>query len=203
MTVAYRKTQTFYKRLPRRLLCVLAFAALSVAAAADVPPEIRAEQRELLSSLGFNSPSRRIEAIDFTAPLLSGGSTSLEEHRPNLVILNFWATWCPPCRIEKPALEQLHREFQGAGLKILSVNMQENPLQVRQYVHETGTTFPVLMDSSGRISATYGIRSIPTSYLISSEGTVLAVVQGALDWSAPRVIQTFRRIVALEEKYGR
>ncbi|POR05183.1 hypothetical protein AU468_02225 [Alkalispirochaeta sphaeroplastigenens] len=197
---------TFQKILPGHPTAALVFFLLlfiSLAAGAQVPPGVRAEQRELLSALGLTSPARRIEATDFTAPLLSGGETTLSEHRPNLVILNFWATWCPPCRIEKPALERLHREFRGEGVRILSVNMQETPLRVRRYVSETGTTFPVVMDSSGRISATYGIRSIPTSYLISSEGTVLAVAQGAFDWSSPRVIETFREVLALEEAHGR
>jgi thiol-disulfide isomerase/thioredoxin len=114
------------------------------------------------------------------------------------VFLNFWATWCPPCRAEMPSMERLYQKLKGQGLVILAVDLQEDAKSVQKFVSQHKLTFPILLDSDGRIGGTYGARSIPTSYIVDRKGNVLGGTVGGREWDTPEMIAFFTRLLAAE-----
>lgn len=122
-------------------------------------------------------------APDFSLPDLNGEMHSLGEHRGEAVILNFWTTWCPPCRFEMPALQQAFERYSDQGLMILGVNLTESDDLdlVGPYREELGLTFPILLDQESRVSGDlYRILGLPSSVFIDRRGTVREIYIGAL-----------------------
>lgn len=154
------------------------------------------ETAEILFSLGTMPFQNRIPSEDFLIPALGGGQVSLFEHRGQVVFLNFWATWCPPCREEMPSMQVLYDELSDEGLVMLAVDVQEPEATVRSFVEEFGFTFPVLLDENGRVALRYSIRAFPTTYIIDRDGNLLAVRPGYHDWSTPEMIASFRELLA-------
>ena len=133
----------------------------------------------------------KIKPIDFTLPLLNGGTASLSANKGKVIILNFWATWCPPCRAEMPSMETLYQRFKNEGLEILAVNLGENQATVRQFIQNNRYTFPVPLDSNNRIGAIYGVEAIPTSYILDRDGKIIARIVGSINWDTSQVIAAF------------
>lgn len=102
----------------------------------------------------------------------------LKQHK--VVLVNFWATWCPPCRAEMPDIEAVYERFGPQGLTVAAVNMQESDHQVAGYAQEGGYTFPLLLDPTGVVANAYRVMSLPTSYFVGQDGRVLAVNMGAM-----------------------
>ena len=124
------------------------------------------------------SQNEAIQAPDFKLSLLNGGETYLSDFSGKPVMLNFWATWCPPCREEMPYLQQIH-EQRSADVVVLTVNMAENPGDVEEFIREFGLSFPVLLDSNGDVAQQYGVRAIPTTFFIDKSGILQGVKIGA------------------------
>ena len=122
-------------------------------------------------------------ATDLTLPTLDGPQVSLQSHLGKVVFLNFWATWCIPCREEMPAMEQLHQTFQSQGLTILAVNLKESPEQVKAFMDKYHLSFTVLLDHDGSVFRDYAVMGLPTTYLIGREGSLLARGVGGRDWT--------------------
>lgn len=119
-------------------------------------------------------------APDFTLATLDGGTLTLSELRGQPVVLNFWATWCPPCRTEIPALEQVYTELDGDVL-IIGVDVQEDPAEVAAFAQEIGMTYPVALDTQADVARLYQVRAYPTTYFINAEGTIVRVFTGPLN----------------------
>jgi peroxiredoxin len=134
-------------------------------------------------------------SVDFSLPLLGGGTAELSAYRGKVVFLNFWATWCPPCRAEMPAMESLYRRFSGDGLEMIAVDCAEETAVVRAYIAEGGFTFPVALDTDGKTSGDYGIQAIPATYIIDREGKIISKVVGSLRWDAPALIAAFKALL--------
>jgi thiol-disulfide isomerase/thioredoxin len=139
---------------------------------------------------------RRTPAADFTASRLDGTPVRLSGLKGKVVFLNFWATWCPPCQEEMPSIEALYRRFQGKDLEFLAVDIQEDKDEVAAFMKEYGLSFPAALDSTGRISAEYGIRGIPATFIIDREGGVIAVVVGSRDWNTPETAAALETLIA-------
>ncbi|CAB1129153.1 Thiol-disulfide isomerase or thioredoxin [Candidatus Hydrogenisulfobacillus filiaventi] len=127
------------------------------------------------SAAGVLAPGQ--PAPPFTLPATNGQPVSLASLRGQPVWLNFWATWCPPCRAEIPDLEQVARRYQGR-FRLIGINLEENPATVRSFMAAHGMNYPVLLDSTGEVAANYGVTAIPTSVFISPQGRILAVRVG-------------------------
>jgi cytochrome c-type biogenesis protein len=112
-------------------------------------------------------------APDFVTTLPDGTVTSLADHQGEIVLLNFWATWCGPCRIEMPEFQEAYDEHRENGFTILAVNNQERAEQVTEFGEELNLTFPLLMDERGDIQAQYGVVNYPSTYLIGPDGVIL------------------------------
>lgn len=134
-------------------------------------------------------------APDFALRDLEGRVVRLSDFHGRAVLLNFWATWCPPCRREMPSMEQAYREYRGRGLEILAVSIDTGGADaVQAFVQELNLTFPVLLDPDMAVLRTYRLGGIPGSFLIDRRGVVRAVEFGFRDWATP---ESRRKLEAL------
>jgi peroxiredoxin len=159
-------------------------AGATVQASAPTPS---GDLQALVSRAGLMSLKETLAAPDFTLPLMGGGQVKLSDLRGKAVFVNFWATWCPPCRAEMPSMNRLYDEFKDRGLEFIAVDMQEKPEDVEKFVADGGYTFPVALDQRGSTSMIYGIQSIPTTFIIDKEGNVAAAAIGAREWNSAAV----------------
>jgi peroxiredoxin len=126
------------------------------------------------------------EAPNFKLRDLAGNVMSLSQLRGKVVLLNFWATWCGPCRVEMPAMEQLYRTFPRGEFEILAVSTDPQGAAVtRPFQKRMGFTFPILHDSEYRVGLTYGARTIPITFMVDRQGIVRQKIFGARDWDSP------------------
>ena len=122
-------------------------------------------------------------AADFAAQDLQGKPMRFAAYRGKVVLLNFWATWCPPCRKEMPSMERLHRAYRERGLVVLAVSQDEAPLEeVRRFAVSLGLTFPVWHDRDREAARHYSVPGVPTSYLVAHDGQLAYRVLGEYDW---------------------
>jgi thiol-disulfide isomerase/thioredoxin len=133
-------------------------------------------------SLAIEKPPKPIAAPDFNLENLSGKRMSLKDFRGKVVFLNFWATWCVPCRDEMPVMEKLQREFKDQGLVIVAVNFREDNQAVRRFFKELGLTFESLLDPDGAVSEQYGASSLPLTYFIDRDGRFVGKAIGIRPW---------------------
>jgi thiol-disulfide isomerase/thioredoxin len=176
------------------IICLI-FAALAPAFAAGQQNKGGPSTDELLKSIGLTKPAFA-RAPDFNLRDGGGGMASLSGNRGNLILLNFWATWCGPCREEMPSMEQLSRSFGGQGFTILAVNQRESAAQVARYMKTNGLNFRVPLDTDGRVSASYRVYGIPATYLIDANGQAIGMKSGTRDWAAREVVDVFRKLIA-------
>lgn len=135
-----------------------------------------------LKELDLIRPARAKMAEDFTAPRLGGGNFRLVEARGKTLLINFWATWCPPCREEMPAMERLWQEHKTDGFVIVAVSVDADPKVVAPYIKEHGYTFPVVLDPKMEVANTYGVRALPSSFVVDRKGGLLALALGPRAW---------------------
>jgi peroxiredoxin len=149
-----------------------------------------------LQALGLQAPKEAVDAPDFSLPDLSGKQIPLKQLRGKLVFLNFFATWCGPCREEMPGMERLHRAHQDKGLVVLAVNLQEGAKTIRPFVQSLKLSFPTVMDAEGAVSREYGVRALPVSFLIGRDGKIVWRAIGGRDWESPQARSYFAQLVA-------
>ncbi len=132
-----------------------------------VPAAVADRDRSLTAPMtGFLAP-------DFTLTALDGGHMQLSTLRGKPVILNFWATWCPPCRAEMPELEALWQRYKDDGLLLIGVDQGENAATVERFARGVvATTFPLLLDTNQAVGRAYGVRALPTTVFIDAEGRI-------------------------------
>ena len=129
-------------------------------------------------------------APNFQLRDLNGRQVALSELRGKVVLLNFWATWCGPCRVEMPAMEKLYRAFSRNDFEILAVSTDAQGASVtRPFQQENRLTFPILHDADYRVGLTYGARSLPMTFMVDRQGIVRHQIFGARDWGAPEAHQ--------------
>ena len=147
--------------------------------------QIKTAMLEVRSEEGFMAPQ-------FTVRNLKGSLDTLANYKGQVVIVNLWATWCGPCRIEMPGFEKLYRRFRSEGLTILAVSLDKgNDKAVQDFADEYKLSFPVLIDDKGEVEKLYQTFTIPTTYVIDRSGRVVFKVDGAKNWESE---ETFRSI---------
>lgn len=132
-------------------------------------------------SVGSAAPPMQASTLDGTKR-----TKTLDDYEGKVVLLNVWATWCEPCRVEMPSIEKLHREFGPQGLAVIAVSVDDAGMEtrIRDFVTELGITFEVLHDPTRTTSASYQITGYPETFIIGREGTIRKKVIGAADWSS-------------------
>lgn len=129
-------------------------------------------------------------APDFTLRDLDGQEVRLSSLQGKVVLLNFWATWCPPCREEVPSMVKLNRAMAGKPFQMLAVSIDEGGREaVAGYFKASGSTLPALLDTDRSVGRSYGITGVPETFVIDGKGVILKKVIGPMDWSDPEVIR--------------
>lgn len=123
-------------------------------------------------------------APDFTLPRLDGGQIRLSDLRGRPVLVNFWASWCAPCRSEMPALDRIAREYQQRGLVVVGINQLEDPQTVEQFVQEFGLSFTIALDRDGVASRDWRVYGIPQTYLVGPDGVIRKAWVGPLTYDS-------------------
>ncbi len=137
-----------------------------------------------------------LPAPDFTFPGLDGKMVSLSDYKGKVVLVNIWATWCPPCVDEMPSMEKLYRKFKGGNFEILAVSIDEPGLKaVAPFMKKSNLTFPALIDSEGAIKTVYGITGIPESFIIDKRGILIKKIVGPVDWATPQIFRFFSDLI--------
>lgn len=138
------------------------------------------------------------KAPDFILKDLNQRELHLSEVYKNnrVTVLNFWATWCPPCRSEIPEFIDFYRQYQGERLELLAVNLRESSEKVRAFYDAQGINFPVLLDESGKVSNVYEVQAIPTTFFIDENGIIRELIKGSI--SKAELVRIMDKI--LEEK---
>jgi len=139
----------------------------------------RVSSQEALAGSGV-APRPGFQAPDFNLPTPQGAQFSLSALRGQPVIINLWASWCPPCREEMPALQKVYEAYHVQGLEILAVNAtsQDDVQAAVEFSTRLGLTFPILLDSDGRVSRFYQLQSLPTTFFVGRDGSIREVVIG-------------------------
>ncbi len=117
-------------------------------------------------------------APDFTLKSMEGSNLRLSEYRGQVVMLNFWASWCGPCRQEMPLLDEIYQRYSKAGFVLFGVNVENNIELVQQTLQDIPVTFPVLLDDEGKVSKLYDISAMPSTYLIDRNGQMRYLHKG-------------------------
>jgi thiol-disulfide isomerase/thioredoxin len=127
-----------------------------------------------------SAPREGFSAPDFTLDLLGGGQVTLSELRGKVVVVNLWASWCPPCRAEMPAIEKVYQAYADLGLVVLGVNTtyQDSESAAQAFVNEYGLTFPIPLDLDGSVSQRYALNGLPTTFFIDRKGIIRSVIVG-------------------------
>ncbi|GAB1471216.1 TlpA disulfide reductase family protein [Chloroflexota bacterium] len=127
-----------------------------------------------------SAPQTGFIAPDFSLQTLDGEIYTLSQLKGQAVLVNVWATWCPPCKAEMPAMEKIYNEYKDQGFIVLAVNStsQDDPSKIAPFAEEYGLTFPILLDDASRVALAYQVRSLPSSFFINRLGIITEVVIG-------------------------
>ncbi len=154
-------------------------------------PEISTKQTQIdrlfkkfgIIKLAGIAPPEDIERED-----LDGNTVRVSDLRGNIVLLNFWTTWCFDCKAEMPSMEKLFQRFKGQNFAMVAVNLREPSQRVHDFYETYKLSFTVLLDTTGQSGIRYGIRSIPTTFILNQEGGLIGKVLGPRDWNSKQAI---------------
>lgn len=154
-----------------------------------------AGNNDLFTILRIQKFDEPVIAPDFTLNDIKGNQVALKDFKGRIVFLNFWPTWCPPCRLEMPSMERLYQELKDRDLVMLALDMQESEKLVKAFISEFNLSFPSLLDREGDISFLYGVRGLPTTYIIDREGKIIGKAVGPRDWASQDALQLFQSLL--------
>ncbi len=151
----------------------------------------------VLPGVSHGAPlTKKDPAPSFIMKTLKGKEVTLSDYRGKYLLLNFWATWCAPCKIEMPSLETLYNKFKSTNFDIIAVsNDIFGAKVVKPFVDTYNMTFTVSLDQDLKISNTYGVSSLPTTFLIDPKGNILGVLNGAEDWANAETLAWFEKLL--------
>jgi len=139
---------------------------------------------------------RGVPAPNFTLPDLDDKMVSLADYKGRVVLINIWATWCPPCVKEMPSMEKLYRELKDEGFEILAVSIDVSGAKaVLPFMKKHKLSFPALIDTKGAINNLYQTTGVPESFIIDKDGIIVEKIIGPRDWATPSAIRHFRSLI--------
>ncbi len=135
-------------------------------------------------------------APNFTLTNMQGQQVSLADLKGKVVIVNFWATWCPPCREEMPSMEMLYRKYKDQGLEILAVNAEKDGARlVRKFLQKTPYSFPILLDEGADVQNLYKVFRFPETFIVDRKGNIVEQVTGAIDWTSGPALKLIKSLL--------
>jgi peroxiredoxin len=164
----------------RRQWIVVAGAVLLLGGGAVAATRVLRSEHAAVA-VGSPAPEFRAVTVDSTPRV-----RTLADYKGHVVLLNVWATWCGPCRVEMPSMEALHRDFGSKGLKVVAISIDQiaGPPQIREFAHELGLTFEILHDSAQHVVRDYRVNGYPQSFVIGRDGTIRRKWIGPEDWNS-------------------
>jgi peroxiredoxin len=156
---------------------------------------------QMLAAPCFAGEDPPVDAPQFSLPSLDGRELALNDYQGKYLLVNFWATWCGPCKVEMPSLELLYRKFQERNFAMIAVSNDIFGAQVvKPYVQSQNFTFPVGLDPKLKVSNQFGVISLPTTFLINPQGKIIGVLNGAENWMDPKTLLYFDQLLATAGK---
>ena len=148
-------------------------------------PNYAISHQESFEKMGVVLPRNQMLAPNFILETLDGDTLNLKDFKGKAILLNFWATWCVPCKDELPSMQKLYESLRFDGFEIIAISIdRENKEKIKKYVKKYSLTFPVLLDPSQKVRKNYYIMGLPTSYLIGSDGKLKGFISGARNWGS-------------------
>ena len=149
----------------------------------------------LFSATSVASVKVSESAPDFTLRELQGGNLRLEEYRGQVVLINFWASWCGPCRQEMPILDRLHQRYEETGFAVLGVNVEGEDAPAKKIVDKTNVTFPVLIDEGQSVSQLYDLEAMPSTVVVDRDGVVRYVHRGYKPGDEAKYVEVVKKLI--------
>lgn len=169
----------FHRMFALRGVMALVFLAITISA----PMLLHAELGDALEVMEMTDYPPKWAPPAINAQTAAGGEISLADYRGKVVLLNFWATWCVPCITEMPELQALHLKYQGKGLIVIAINVEESQPVVARFGRRLKLSFPLVLDPDGRIHKAYGVIGLPSTFLIGRDGRPVGLAVGIRDWA--------------------
>lgn len=163
-----------------------------------IPLGAQADSQQLYTAAGMRAISDARPAPSFRLSSLDGTSMDSMQLRGKVLLVNFWATWCGPCKEEMPALDRLKRVFANKEFELLAVTTDQQLEGIRKYVVALGLRFPILIDETKEVSAAFGVRGLPTTVLIDKQGRMAALAVGPRQWDGPESVTLIQALMDAE-----
>lgn len=160
------------------------------------PMDLPATVKDSFTKAGLPLLREKRQIRDFTLKTIDGKNLTLSQLKGKVVFLNFWATWCPPCRTEMPSMEILHQRYKDQGLEFVAVDIMESGAEVSDFLRDNRYSFPVVLDASGNVSSSYGIQAVPATFIIDRDSKIIFSAVGARNWNTPAILTAFERLLA-------
>ena len=152
--------------------------------------------QDVFREMGVVSPKSEKPAPGFTLETPTGNSVSLSDYKGKAILLNFWATWCIPCKKELPSMQKLYNYLKKDGIEVIAISIDRDKKErVKQYIKDYNLTFPVLLDPNQKVRKDYFIMGLPTSYLIGGDGKLKGFVSGERVWDSAASKKMFSTLV--------
>jgi thiol-disulfide isomerase/thioredoxin len=180
----------------KKFVCLFPFLLLfSFVLYAD-PMDLPANVQDSFRKAGLTLLREKRQIRDFTLKTIDGKSLTLSQLKGKVVFLNFWATWCPPCRTEMPSMEILYQRYKDKGLEFVAVDIMESGAEVSGFLRDNSYSFPIALDASGNVSSSYGIQAVPATFIIDRDSKIIFSAVGARSWNTPAIFTAFERLLA-------
>ena len=171
-SVKWEDLKCMDKKIKRSITRGIILAVLMLAIGYTVYASVTKDKVEVLA-VGDKAP-------DFELVDLDGNAHRLSDYRGEGVVLNFWGTWCPPCKKEFPAIERQYKSFENQGVNVLAINIAQSNLEVQNYMDEMGLTFPVVIDKTRSVMTTYNVTTLPATILVDENGVITKIITGEM-----------------------
>ena len=153
------------------------------------------EMDRMFSAVGVVKVPSTKDPVRINLKDSNGKNVSLSDFKGKIVFLNFWTTWCPTCRIEMPSMEKLHQKLKNKDFAMVTINLQESASQVKGFFKEFKLSFTALLDTTGEVGASFGIRAIPATYILDKDGRIIGQVNGPREWDSKEAIALFENLI--------
>ncbi len=134
-------------------------------------------------------------APDFTLKTLNGPNLRLKEHQGEVLLINFWASWCGPCRQEMPLLDRIHQRYQDAGFAVWGINVEGEVAPAQDIATKTKITFPVLIDEGQKVSEMYNLEAMPSTVVVDRDGTVRYIHRGYKPGDEAKYLEVVKKLI--------
>ena len=171
----------------------VSFTPETVLAKATEPSDFETER--LFRDMKIIRMHRIAPPVEISLLDIHGKQVTLADFKGKIVFLNFWTTWCPECRIEMPLMEKLHKRFKDRDFAVVAVNLREPATRVKNFFDEYKLTFTALLDSKGKIGPRFGVRAVPTTFILDKDGGIIGKVFGSREWTSQKSFDLFEHLI--------